>query len=393
MATLYQNISINPKVTSFRANTLTNSGSYTNTLDINTQLGGYLYRPKKGAFIAQLNNFPQDYDVPTDSATVISPYAFYEGQVFGIPPFESSPSAVNLFTNGNSGGPNNYKLASRIPTTCITQGVVYDNRMQYSINGPNSTNSLSPLATFNSPADDDLLNQIPSHYFISTYTGIISLTLPPPPPSTAPDGVYNFTPGETLRFRTAVNPAAGVFSPTNNGFDAVITSYEPGVSGGNQIVRVSSPSPALGTWSGSNFWLITRLNPQIPVENGLTSILNFEFHHAIYPCNANNNPSTTLENPITLATGNNIQGDNSTIPTPAPSQLTYRKFWTDQPITQPQQVASYSDNWNGTVSINSPYNNNKAFTLFYNSDMASWVIQGSFRRGANIIVRGTYQIY
>ena len=134
-------------------------------------------------------------------------------------------------------------------------------------------------------------------------------------------------------------------------------------------------------------------------DNGLESLLHFEFHHALYPVNAYGNPqSQTLSNPAILSTGNYYQGSVAAFGENIPSQLTYRKFWTNTSL-DPDGVDSYVSTFNSTVSLNSPYNNNKAFTMLYipsttdNIFSGTWVAQGAFRKGANIIVRGTYQIY
>ena len=395
MATLYQNITIDPKISSFKAINLQTSGSFNTELQVNTK-GNLIYKPKKGSFIAQLKNFTPEGETGIGLNGGISPYEFFEGQVFGIPPFESYPEGEGLFQLDNSGESNNYKLAPLLPSTCIVQGVVYDNRMQYPTNGLNFVRSLYSLPTANvgPNSSQNLTNSIPFHYFINSYDGLISLTLPPPDPALSPDGLYNFVPGNLVYLRRAYEVFPGFWASTTNGFTGTVSSYTPGAGINNNhiITFYVEQGTANGSWSGSNYWIIQNPNPGVLVENGLESLLHFEFHHAIYPCNKFQNP-TSLTDPATLATGNNIQGENTSNGTIAPSQLTYRKFWHQNSLPTDDLQAIYSNGFNGAVSISSPYNNNKAFTLYYNNSMKSWIVQGAFKRNANIIVRGTYQIY
>lgn len=403
MATAYQNLTYAPTITQYKAENIEQSGSYVDDIvEVNTeaqlfqQNTGNRYNPRRGAFFCQLANYEGD-GVGAEFADDISPYEFFEGQVFGIPPLDNIHSGLEAYFGQYASGTNvAHKQVVQIPSTIILQGVVYINDAEFSPIGPDNA-PLNNIPTFpgtNPPVT--LTNTIPIYYVLGSYNGAIKFTIPSPTPAAAPGGLYGFNIGDNVQV-TRIDPSTGALD-NNNRFNAEISGYEAFTNiDGVQEVTIYNFNNVVGTFNGTNSWNLQVQTPfgvDVSSNNGLESIVHFEMHHSFTFSNINTIVGNLNGTP-TLTTGNNIQGynDPDDLSSITPSQLTYRKFWTVAGELDPDGVASFSDNFDAPVSLNSPYNNNKAFTIWYNGDQEQWVLQGGFKRQANVMVRGSYQIY
>lgn len=214
----------------------------------------------------------------------------------------------------------------------------------------------------------------------------------------APAGTYDFEAEDTVEFRklSVLSIFPPSFWPQINppvGFRMQVESFDSQ----NRILTLKphSGGPDIqGSFGGfTSPFRITNASSQDNVNSTLEELLHFEFIHSLYPCNS---AVSGGDNPTPfIASGNQIQGiggqDNNIT---FESQLTYRKFYNQQfGALTGDEINDYSNTFQVNESINSPYNNNKAFTLYFDPVSLKWLVQGAFKRVGNIIVRGHYEIF
>ena len=420
MSTLYNSISFEPEFSRRLATNIFDSSSgFGPSADGAQSFGANTYtrtyNPIMGSFISQLI---QDDVVPdpdeTPDLVSAEPFAFYSARAFQFPIYEfnrQAPLINNLDNNGASG---NQILLDTLPVTCKTTGIVYDNNV-FGVNlgddrwyaqyfttndtgepidngeyllGTNIIPSSNVLQLFNDPTVGEL------------FMDFNAQSIPVVDPFLFPAGTYDFKVTNVLQFRILTPPIGGPiitdpddWTASDIGFDARIEQWNPTT----RALRVKFiPGTQIGQWSGQNTWRATNINSPDLVNGAINDIMHFEFVHSLYPVRAlsSPNPATTF-----VTTGNAFQGVAESENITYESQLTYRKFWNpafnEEAFTDDEVdiISNYYSNFQSNVQLNSPYNNNKAFTLDFNNSTYNWEIRGAFKRTGDIICRGYYEIY
>ena len=433
MGKTFNTINIKHDISSFVANSLTNSGSFIDpgsdlisdsTFFSGKNSGEHTSLAKKGSFYADLTSILSSTDLFGGSD---EDNTFYSSQAMAFVPYVIFNQAMDeldgnltLFsiindannTPGLSGFSFANKLATLLPFNVKVEGLIFDNRAK-------AIESAAYLFTtyqfLNSTDLTTSENQIPLPSTVDsgqceiTLTGIINgeVSIPAAPPIGASPFSYNFTPGNTIEVRVASNnPSLPPNTPTSNGFDATVTSF-------NQFTReitFITTGTSQGNWGGANRWVVTNQtnNSNTYVVNlALDNIVHFEMQFAAYPINYTQTsvyPSpadypylgfTTSGNPTQFSspTGDFI------------SQVTYRKFWSPsiEDINNPNGISQYGNLFNHLFAVDShanskinPFNLNLDNKQTFITDLANssaYSLNGAFRRGSSIIVRGAYNIY
>lgn len=442
MGKTFNTINIKPDISSFIADTLTNSGSLVNLggdpispsppFFAGKDSGKYNTLAKKGAFYADLTNILESNDLFggddgqdqtslfASPALAFTPYLIFNQPLNEINDdlkiFSEFNPADNTPLNSGFDFANNY--ASLLPFNVKVEGLVFDNRAKAV---GEAAYTFATQQYLPSTPDSISENQIPFPSTINTGPCEITLTalinegisIPAPPPLGSTPFSYNFTPGNIIQVRVAndtTNPNLPPNAPTNNGFNAIVNAY-------NQFTReitFTTDGGALGNWGGLNRWVVTNQtnNNQTYVVNvALDNIIHFEMQFACYPIQYYQtgvypDPAdypylafTTSGNPTQFSTS-----DGEYI-----SQVTYRKFWSPstQDINNPNGISLYGNLFNHILSVDSfagskinPFNlnlENNQEVLSGNGQTnvgsATFNLNGGFQRKGHIVIRGTYNMY
>ena len=430
MGKTYNTINIKHDINSFIANNLTNSGSFIEPsgedliFDPNffagKNSGEYNSLAKKGAFYADLTSILATSDIfqgdseanYSSQAMAFVPYVIFNQNIDEI------GTNLNLFSFTNndntplSGFNFANKLATLLPFNIKVEGLIFDNRAKaieqaaYTF----TTNAQLLSTTTTTPT-----NQIPLPTTIeseqceitltATVNGVTSI-LPPPPFGESPYS-YNFSPGNIVEVRVASNdPTLPPNTPTSNGFDATVTSF-------NQFTReitFITTGTSQGNWGGANRWVVTNQtnNDNTYIVNlALDNIVHFEMQFAAYPIHYTQTgvyPSPADYSYLGFATSGNptqFSGVNGEYI----SQVTYRKFWSPsiQDINNPNGISLYGNLFNHVFSVDShagskinPFNlnlENKQTYVGSLADSSAYSLSGGFRREGHVVVRGNYNMY
>lgn len=431
MGKTYNTINIKPDINSFVATDLRNSGSFVEPTgnppvsDPNffagKNSGENNSLAKKGAFYADLTSILASSDIfQGDSEANYSSQAmaFIPYVIFNQNTSEYNNDLTIFSTTNNNNTPSSgfnfaNRLATLLPFNVKVEGLIFDNRAKAIENAAYTfTTNVSLLSTSDTTSE----NKIPLPTTIESEQCEITLTatvngalsiLPPPPIGLSPFS-YNFTPGNIVEVRVASNdPSLPLNTPTSNGFDATVTSFNQFT---REITFITDSNTVTGNWGGANRWVVTNQtnnDDSYTVNLALDNIVHFEMQFAAYPINyyqTNVYPTPANYPYIGFATSGNptqfsgVDGEYI-------SQVTYRKFWSPsiQDINNPNGISQYGNLFNHVFSVDShagskinPFNlnldNNQTFETAL-IDSSAYSLSGAFRRNGHVIVRGAYNIY